>query len=50
MKIFENFFDPQVYSESTGDLPETLFPATFGGHLEFLHKMQKGIYLGNGMR
>ena len=26
------------------------FPATFGGHLEFLHKMQKCIYLGNEAR
>ena len=26
------------------------FPAIFGGHLEFLHKMQKCIYLRNGLR
>ena len=26
------------------------FPVTFGSHLEFLHKMQKCIYLGNGAR
>ena len=26
------------------------FPATFGGHLEFLYKMKKCIYLGNGAR
>ena len=24
------------------------FPATFNGHLEFLYKTQKHIYLGNG--
>ena len=23
------------------------FPAIFGGYLEFLHKMEKCIYLGN---
>ena len=26
------------------------FPTTFGGHLEFPHKMQKCIYLGNEAR
>ena len=29
---------------------EICFPALFGGHLEFLCKMQKCIYLGNGVR
>ena len=31
-------------------LSKNRFPATFGGHLEFLHKIQKRIYLGNGAR
>ena len=26
------------------------FPANFGGHLEFMHKMQKRIYLENSAR
>ena len=26
------------------------FPTTFGGHLEFLSKTQKRVYLGNGER
>ena len=26
------------------------FPSTFGGHLDFLRKTQKSVYLGNGVR
>ena len=31
-------------------LLKNYFPATFGSHLEFLHEMQKSIYLGNRTR
>ena len=31
-------------------LPKNRFPVIFGGHLEFLHKMQKRLYLDNGAR
>ena len=30
--------------------PKNRFPATFGGHLEFQHKMQKRVYLRNRAR
>ena len=34
----------------TGDFSQKLFSANFGGHLEFLRKMQKSSYLGIGVR
>ena len=46
---FNNIFDPQgICRVYWGLFAKQLFPATFGGHLEFLHKMQKRVYLGNG--
>ena len=35
---------------SAGTFLKRCFPATFGGHVEFLHKMQKCVYLGIGGR
>ena len=37
----------RVFAESTGDFSTNCFSATFGGHLEFLCKMQIHIDLGN---
>ena len=48
--ISTKFLTHRVSAESTGDFSQKLFPATFGGHLKFLHKMQKPVYLGNGAR
>ena len=48
--ISTKFLTHRVFASSTGDLLQNRFPATFGGHLEFLHKMQKCIYIGNGAR
>ena len=31
-------------------VPKNRFPATFVGHIVFLCKMQKHVYLGNGAR
>ena len=38
----------RVSAECSGDITQNRFPAIYGGHLEFLRKMQKGIYLWNG--
>ena len=42
--ILMTFVTHKVSAECTGDISEKI---TFGGHLEFLCKMQKRIYLGN---
>ena len=42
-------FCPAGYLQSVlATFHKNNFPATFGGHLEFLCKTQKRIYLGNG--
>ena len=38
--ISTKFLTHRVFAESTGDFSQNHFPATFGGHLEFLRKMQ----------
>ena len=50
--ILTKFLTHRVSAESTGDFSQkkNLFPATFGSHLEFLRKVLKRIYLGNGAR
>ena len=49
--IFTKFLTRRVSAESTGIVSQKKsFPATFGGHLEFLRKMQKRVYIGNGAR
>ena len=49
--ISMTFFTPRVYLESSATFgPPNLFPAIFGGNLEFLHKTQTGIYLRNGAK
>ena len=49
---FDNIFDPQgIHRVICSILPKIVFPPLFGGHIEFLHKMQKKTnYLGNGAR
>ena len=46
--ILTNFFTHNVATESTGEFLPNRFPATFGGHLECLRKMQRCVYLRNG--
>ena len=41
MVISVKFLNHKVSSESTSDFSKNCFPTTFGGHLEFLRKMQK---------
>ena len=52
---FVGIFDPYGNSvnytlQLLATFPKNHFPAIFGGHLEFLRKMQKRNYLGNGAR
>ena len=39
--IFTKFFTRRLPAESTGNFTQNRFPAIFGGHFEFLHKIQK---------
>ena len=43
--ILAKFMTVRVSAESSGDFTQKSFPAIFGGHLEFLRKMQKCVYL-----
>ena len=50
---FDEIFDPQGIHSYLQHFAKTHFPATWrslGGHIDFLHKMQKTNYLGNVAR
>ena len=42
--ISTKFWSRRVSAESTGDFLQNRFSATFGSHLDFLHKAQNRIY------
>ena len=48
--IFAKIFDPQGICSHLATFPKNRFSTIFGGHLEFLHKDQRRIYLGNSGR
>ena len=48
--ISTKFFTYKVLVVSMATFGANRFPTTFGGHLEFLHKTQKHICLGDGAR
>ena len=41
---------PRYFQTLLATFPKNHYPAIFGGHLEFLHKTQKRIYLRNGLK
>ena len=45
--VLMKFLTHRVSAECTGDIHKNRFATIFGGHLEYLRKMQKRIYLGN---
>ena len=48
--ILMNFLPPGYTQSHLAVLFKNRFHADFGGHVEFVCKMQKHIYLGNGVR
>ena len=44
--ILGKFLTPLLCKDSAGNFHENTFFAIFVGHLKFLHKMRKRIYLG----
>ena len=50
MRDFVKIFDPKGVQSVLASFHKNHIPATFGGHLEFLCKIQKRIYLVNSVR